>query len=262
MGMPHHVAPLGLLAAMPEEIDALRALIQHPQTTERARRVFTRGTLHGHDVVAVCSRWGKTAAASTATELIVAFGVDRIVFSGIAGSVSNEAHIGDIIVAKTLAHHDLDASPFFPRGHVPLLGVRELPTDEAMSRGLLDAATSFLTHDLEHAVEPALRAQIAAARHDLRRSPRAIRGDIASGDQVISTSSQRERVLQTAPSALCVEMEGAAVAQVCFEHSIPFACVRTISDAADEHLDASVAPFFAGVAGAYTKGIIGRWLTA
>ena len=255
--------PIGLLAAMPEEIEALRAMIERPVVTERARRVFTRGVLHGHEVVAVCSRWGKTAAASTATELIASFGVDRIVFSGIAGGVSPEVHVGDVVVARTLMHHDLDASPFFAPGEVPLLGITRLPVDEAMSDSLLLAARAFLARDAARAIEPALRAKVLDTRAARASDePGACRGDIASGDQVITTSAQRARVLSVVPTAVCVEMEGAAVAQVCFEHGVPFACVRTISDGADEHLDASVAPFFAGVAGAYTAGIIGRWLTA
>lgn len=260
---------LGLMAAMPEEINALVRRIdgvgEGPTVrVERARRVFTRGRLCGREVVAVCSRWGKTAAASTATELIVSFGVERVVFSGIAGGVAHGVHVGDVVVARSLAHHDLDASPFFPPGHVPLLGVKDLPTDEAMSAGLLDAATAFLLHDAAASDEASLWARVVAtrARGGAPAACRALRGDVASGDRVISSGEQRATVLRAVPTALCVEMEGAAAAQVCYEHGVRFACVRTISDSADEHLDASVVPFFAGVAGAYTEGIVTRWLEA
>src|SRR5262245_7934567 len=113
----------GILGAMPEEIAVLEPLLTDPRPALRAGRRFVSGELAGHPAVVVFSRWGKVAAASTATELILAHGVERIVFSGIAGSLRADLHVGDIVIADRLYQHDLDASPFFAPTEVPLLGV-------------------------------------------------------------------------------------------------------------------------------------------
>lgn len=245
---------LAILTAMPEEISALMPMLTHARTTHSAGRMFVEGELHGQRVVAVFSRWGKVAAASTATELIVSHGATRIALFGIAGSLHAEARIGDVVVARSLMQHDLDASPFFSPTEVPLLGRSAFAADEAMSLALSEATRVFLDTDLALSVGPDLHAAIAA-------TPRKVmRGDIATGDRVIASPLARERVLMAVPSAVCAEMEGAAVAQVCHERSIPFACVRTISDSACTNIHTDIGPFIAGIAAAYTAGIINRWL--
>ena len=244
---------------MPEEIDALRPHLRAARTTERAGRVFHHGDLWGIPVVVVFSRWGKVAAASTATELIVGHGAGRVVFCGIAGGLDPALRIGDVVVARELYFHDLDASPFFPPGEVPLLGVRSLHADGAMSAHLLAAAARFVGDDLRWAA--GVEGHGLFERLGLATA-KAVRADIASGDQVIAGAAAREHVLQRVPTAACVEMEGAAVAQVCHEHAVPFAVVRTISDTADEHLTRDVLPFFGGLAGVYTVGTLRRWLSA
>jgi adenosylhomocysteine nucleosidase len=249
----HTSAPLGIMAAMPEEINALMTELSDVQVRTRAGREFRTGLLFGRRVVLVFSRWGKVASASTATELILDHGVSAVAFFGIAGGLG-KVHRGDIVVATGLVQHDLDASPYFPPTHVPMLGVRELPVDLELSASLQSAAAGFLTHDLVRDAPPPLLAAAEVAQ------PRVHRGVIASGDQVIFTSAARERVLNAVPNALCVEMEGAAVAQVCFEHGVAFACVRTISDGADESGDEHIKPFFHGLAGVYTHGVVKRWL--
>lgn len=243
---------LGIMGAMPEEIDALLPHLAGGSATVHAGRRFVRGRLWGQDAAVVFSRWGKVAAASTATELIVRHGVERIVFVGIAGALDPGLAPGDVVVARRLVQHDLDASPFFPPGVVPLLGVREFVADEAMSEGLLAAAESFLLARRRGGACTTTRADGARAR--------AVRADVASGDRVIASREDARGVLSCVPGAACVEMEGAAVAQVCFEHSVPFACVRTISDAADHAVVESVRPFFEGLAGEYAVGILSRWI--
>lgn len=239
---------------MPEETAGLEHHLLRPTSAERAGRRFIAGRLGQTDVVMAFSRWGKVAAASTATELLLSHGADRIVFSGIAGAVSPLLNIGDVVVADHLYQHDLDASPFFPPTEVPLLGVRGIAADHRMSDQLAAAAAAFLADDRALAG--------AGLRGPLGGRPQVHRGDIASGDQVISTTEARLRILARVPSALCVEMEGAAVAQVCLEHGIPFACIRTISDAADHGVVQGLADFLGGLAAAYTVGILTAWLKA
>ncbi len=244
--------PLAILGAMPEEISALRPLIRDPIPTTRAGREFIRGYLGTTPVVLAFSRWGKVAAASTATELILEHRVDRMVFCGIAGGLVPSLRIGDIVVADRLIQHDLDASPFFAPTQIPLLGIAALPTDPQMSAGLLAAASAFLAEDFP------LLARGTGLIDDAPR--RALRADIASGDQVIADPAARQRVLARVPTAVAVEMEGAAVAQVCFEHSVPFACFRTISDSADQNIHTDFPAFLAGLAPACAAGTLRRWL--
>lgn len=247
---------LGIMGAMPEEIDALIGDIdpaEHPSRRERAGRVFHVGRLHGRNVVVVFSRWGKVAAAGTAAELIVDFRVSAVVFFGIAGSLG-AARRGDVVVAQGLVQHDLDASPFFPPTQVPMLGRSVMPTDPVLAGALAEAAEAFVREDLKREAPAEL---LARAEVD---SPTVHRGVIASGDRVIFGREAGEGVLERVPGALCVEMEGAAAAQVCFEHGVPFGCVRTVSDSADESGGEHVKPFFEGLAGVYTRGVVRRWL--
>ncbi len=241
------------MGAMPEEIDALVSHLKCRETRERAGRTFHVGTLHGREVVIVFSRWGKVASASTATELILEHGIGAAVFFGIAGGLDGVSR-GDVVVATSLVQHDLDASPFFPPLHVPMLGISSLPVDEAMSRAIAKAAERFVVERLRVDAPAQLLAEAAVGE------PRVRRGVIASGDQVIFSRHTRDMVRARAPEAVCVEMEGAAVAQVCHEHGVPFACVRTISDVADDQGGEHVKPFLRGLAGAYTRGIVGAWL--
>jgi len=243
------------MGAMPEEIVALGSTLTDVRVTTRAGREFHAGRLAGHDVVVVFSRWGKVAAASTTTELILGHGVSRVVFFGIAGGLA-EVSRGDVVIATSLVQHDLDASPFFPPLHVPMLGRASMPACETMSNQLAEAASSFLSRRLFSEAPAALLEQAELT------SPRVHRGVIASGDQVIFSRETREGVQRRAPEALCVEMEGAAAAQVCFEHQVPFACVRTISDTADDLGGEHVKPFLHGLAGVYTRGIAHAWLGA
>ncbi|MCC6229921.1 MAG: 5'-methylthioadenosine/adenosylhomocysteine nucleosidase [Phycisphaerales bacterium] len=244
---------IGLMSAMPQEADALVARLDSPSVHQRAGRRFIHASCHGVPIVVVFSRWGKVAAASTATELIVAHGVDRLVFSGVAGSLRPEVSIGDVVIATELVQHDLDASPFFPPRVVPLLEIERLPTDATMSDDLALASRDFLRDESPRAWENLTGRSQSNTLH---------RGVIATGDRVIASHDARLAINAAVPDALCVEMEGAAVAQVCFEHAVPFACVRTISDSADHHVEACVASFIAGLASAYTAGIVGRWARA
>jgi adenosylhomocysteine nucleosidase len=217
-----------ILSAMPEESAAIVAAVENPTTTSSAGRDVTLGQIASQPVVVAFSRWGKVAAASTAAHLLTLHRPSAVLFSGIAGSLVDELATGDLVVAESLYHHDLDASPFFAPTEVPLLDRRALPTDlalrERLRRGL---ATLYGAHELTRA---------AAVDAAAIRGPRVWLGDIATGDQVIGSAAARERIRRLVPSALCVEMEGAAVAQVCLEFGIPFGCVRMISDRADESL--------------------------
>nr|MBP9522714.1 5'-methylthioadenosine/adenosylhomocysteine nucleosidase [Ottowia sp.] len=119
----------GIVAAMHPELAAVLAAMPDERRQRVATRDFWCGHWAAHEVVAVLSRVGKVAAATTATLLIERFKVDRIVFTGTAGGVGEGVRVGDVVVAGSFMQHDMDASPLFPRFEVPLTGVARFDTD-------------------------------------------------------------------------------------------------------------------------------------
>lgn len=227
-----------IVSAMREELDAVLALMPDEHKVPLAGREFFDGHLHGREVVAVLSRIGKVAAATTAALLIERFKVDRIVFTGVAGGLAPGVQRGDVVIADAFMQHDLDASPIFPRYEVPLYGTDRFTTDAS------------LTRELETAVRRALP------------GVRVHRGLVASGDRFVSTSAESANLQAALPEALAVEMEGAAIAQVCHDFGTPFAAVRTISDRADDAAHGDFVSFVREVASRHSAAIVRALLAA
>ncbi|HZV92218.1 MAG TPA: 5'-methylthioadenosine/adenosylhomocysteine nucleosidase, partial [Caldimonas sp.] len=212
------------------------------------------------------------AAATTATILIGEFDVDRAVFTGTAGGLHPQARVGDIVVADALLQHDMDATPLFPRHEVPLYGVDRFAADPVLSAALATAAgvvldaASHEAHDAADAVAEARPAATQAAvdgqllREFGIASPRVHRGLVVSGDRFVASGAESAELRHRLPDALAVEMEGAALAQVCHDFGVPFAVVRTISDRADDSAHVDFSRFVAAVASRYTLAIMRRWL--
>ncbi len=234
-----------ILSALAEEQQGLLAQLQNPQLRRIASRDFWSGHLHGQPVVLALSRIGKVSASLTAAALISHFGVGRILFTGVAGGLAPGVAVGDVVVADEFVQHDLDASPLFPRYEVPLYGRARFACDPG------------LTALLQAAVKEALQASPANRAHA---------GLIASGDRFVSSQAESS-ALQTGlrgagHKALAVEMEGAAVAQVCADYGIPFAAVRTISDRADDLAHQDFPVFVREVASLYAERIVRAFLLA
>ena len=232
-----------ILSALAQEQDGLVALLEHPEPVERAGRTFWRGTLQGKPVVLGLSRIGKVAAATTTAAMIEGFGAGRVVFTGVAGGVGPGVQVGHVVVGTGFVQHDMDASPLFPRYEIPLYGQSVFAGDPALTAALAQACH----HALREGVYGAQPAQIH-------------QGLIASGDQFVNGALQSHaivRALQACGHApLAVEMEGAAVAQVCADYGVPFAAVRTISDRADASAHVDFAQFVSEVACIYAQKII------
>ncbi len=244
---------LGIISALQEEQQGLVEAMQGAATHVHGRRDYTTGTLWGLDAVCVLSRIGKVAAAMTATLLVEKFGVTHILFTGVAGSGGNGVKVGDIVIADALVQHDMDASPLFPPCEVPLTGMRYFSADVVLSSRLAVAAAAFVDSALTGAisdVEQKLFGLHAVTVH---------RGLVASGDQFINSAERIERLARDHPGLLAVEMEGAAVAQVCFELNVPFAVMRTISDNANEKAATDFLHFVQAVAAKYAFYIIQRF---
>ena len=247
------MAVIGIMSAMHEELAAVLAAMPDEQRVQVAGRDFWVGHWQGHSVVAVLSRIGKVAAATTATVLLERFGVATLVFTGVAGGLGSGVRVGDVVVADGLVQHDMDASPLFPRHEVPLYGRARFEADAALLVQLSAASEQVLADAALH-LGPSTLAEFQL------NAPRVHRGLILSGDRFVSTSAESHALRQALPEALAVEMEGAAVAQVCHDYGVPFAAVRTISDRADDTAHTDFQRFIREVASFYSLAIVSQWL--
>lgn len=244
---------LGIISALHEEQHGLVEAMQGAATALHGGRVYTMGKLWGIDAVCVLSRIGKVAGAVTATLLVEKFAVTHILFTGVAGAGDKSIAVGDIVVADMLVQHDMDASPLFPRFEVPLTGLSHFVSDHGMAMRLLAAAHGFLEHELLDVIDPLQRAAFRL------QQPRVHRGLIASGDQFMNDGLAIGALNAALPGLVAVEMEGAAVAQVCYELGIPCGVIRTISDNANEDAATDFLAFVTAVAAKYAFYIVRRY---
>lgn len=242
-----------ILSALPEEQSGLLARLENGERTMRAGRAFWRGRLRGQPVVLALSGIGKVAAATTATVLVERFEAERIVFTGVAGGVGAGVSVGDIVVAESYLQHDMDVSPLFERWQVP-------------------GYASVIMHcdpELIAIVSRAVRACLESARghfdHEFMQStPRLHQGLVVSGDRFVTYAESARAICEPLVAAghavLAIEMEGAAVAQVCQDYRVPFAAVRTISDRADDSAHVDFPAFLSKVASRYSERIVDELL--
>lgn len=241
---------LGIISALHEEQQGLVEAMQSPYKRIHGMREVWTGQLWEIDAVCVLSRIGKVAAAMTATLLVERFGVTHIVFTGVAGSGDPTVRVGDVVVAESLVQHDMDASPLFPRHEVPLTGQSRFLSDRQLALQLGHATRHFLDTEFAEVIDPQERAVFAL------QAPRLHGGLIASGDQFVGGRERIKALGEALPGLLAVEMEGAAVAQVCFELGIPFGVIRTISDNANENAATDFMRFVKSVAARYAFYIV------
>ena len=244
--------PIAILSALPEEQRGLSDLLVNPQRITHAGREFWTGEIHGHAVVLALSGIGKVAAATTATVLIERFRVRQIVFTGVAGGLRADVQVGDLVLGSSYVQHDMDASPLFPRYVLPSIGKAILDADAALIASLLIAAQAINT--------PANVEYIGENKPKKRTQIKIHTGLIASGDRFVASSAEVQALSAALPEALCVEMEGAAVAQVCDDYGLPFAAVRSISDRADDSAHVDFNQFVREVAGPMAVRLMDVWL--
>lgn len=237
------------MGAMAQEIDEVKALLTNKTVVKIANREFVVGKINGIACVVAFSKWGKVAATITATILIQEFGVTDLFFIGTAGALADGLKVGDIVISKRLVQHDLDARPIISRFELPLLNRTYVDSDPTLTELAGKAVSSLLEKGVGHMVgEEAVK--------DFSLSPTLYFGDIASGDQFINSDEKREEIMGLLPDVLCVEMEGAAVAQVCLEFGTPFTVIRTISDTANHNARVDFGKFIIEVANAYSRAIV------
>lgn len=239
------------MGAMPEEIDGVVALLSNCKITEKGKRRYFSGQINEIDTVVVFSRWGKVAAATTVTTLIHEFQITELLFTGVAGAIHSELNIGDIVLAKRLIQHDMDARPLMKQYEIPLLSKTYLESDFTHLAMASKAVNTLIENKRLHDV-----IDDSSLIEFKIHQPKLFIGTIASGDQFFSSNAQKQALTEQLPEVLCVEMEGAAVAQVCYEYEIPFSIIRTISDVADDQSHIDFPSFIKKISSKYSTEII------
>jgi len=242
---------IGIIGAMPEEVDGIVHLLQEREEFTQGMRTYYKGKLNSIPTIVVFSRWGKVAAATTVTALITEFKITELIFTGVAGAIHKDLRVGDIVIGNRFIQHDMDARPIMKKHEIPLLGKTYLDSDDYQVNLALKAIQEVLSSNkLQNAIGTDVLTEFGIAK------PRVVVGEIASGDKFFSNAVDKQTLLQELPDTLCVEMEGAAVAQVCFEYEIPFTIIRTISDAADDSAHIDFTKFLSKISSKYSVEII------
>lgn len=204
----------GIIGAMKIEVETIKDLMEEKKSEIISGVEYVKGTLHGSEIVIAVCGIGKVAAAMCAQTMILKYAPDRIINTGVGGSLSTKLAIGDIAVAESLVQHDMDTSPLGdPIGLISGINVVNIPCD-----GAVVDALSACVEKLD--------------------GVKAVRGVIASGDQFIASAEKKKFITENFDAIVC-EMEGASIAQVCYTNSVPFGVVRAVSDCADgsSHMD-------------------------
>lgn len=202
---------LGIIGAMEMEIETLKKEMKIEEIKEHASMQFYRGTLDKTEVVVVRCGVGKVNAALCVQTLVDLFEVSCIINTGVAGSLSGQLKIGDIVISSAAIHHDVDVRIFgYALGEVPGLKTVEFKASEELIA---------LSEKCCREVNPDTNVVV---------------GKIVSGDSFVSNRETKDALFSNF-HALCAEMEGASVAQSAFLNHVPFVIIRAISDQADEN---------------------------
>lgn len=243
---------IGIIGAMLEEVNLVKAEMQIEDEVTIGRRQYWSGTLYDKDVVLVFSKCGKVAAATAVTTLIQRFGVGFIIFTGVAGAAAPGLRVGDVVVADNLVQHDMDvcALPGYNKFEIPMLGKSYFEIAPEYSQLAQSSAISYIQNEMRREIHAELLAEFGMD------TPQVVVGTVGSGDQFIADKDKIRRLREDVTRLQCVEMEGAAVAQVCFEHDISYIVVRVISDNADDAAPINFRKFVTETASYMTCGII------
>ncbi|TSE25756.1 5'-methylthioadenosine/adenosylhomocysteine nucleosidase [Tepidimonas aquatica] len=247
------MARIAVISAVHEELAEILALMPDERVQRVAGREFWLGHLQGHEVVAVLSGIGKVAGATTAAILHERFAPQYVLFTGVAGGLAPGVAVGDVVVGTHCLQHDLSAAPLFPRWEVPGTGTSRFAADAVLVQVLTEAARDAVTWLPKLVSAETLRAL------GLHR-PTVHRGLIVSGDRFITSAAESQALREALPEALAVDMESAAVAQVCWDYGTPFAAVRTLSDRADDEAHVDFQAFMRDVARHYSARIVRKAL--
>ncbi|GAA0361115.1 5'-methylthioadenosine/adenosylhomocysteine nucleosidase [Alkalibacterium iburiense] len=207
---------IGIIAAMEQEIRVLTEQLNHKEEITKANQKFYKGKLSDMNVVLVQSGIGKVNASIAATLLIEVFQVDAVINTGSAGGIGAGLSVGDLVLSKQLAYNDADARAFgYAYGQIPQMPERYGADDKLISLFMKAAEKEWTIRN----------------------------GLIVTGDSFISSKVEIKKIKEYFEDALVTEMEGAAIAQTCYQFDIPFLVIRAVSDVADEEASVSFDEF-------------------
>lgn len=202
---------IGIIAAMEEEFNAIKNIMQNAKNTKIYELTFAIGQIQNKECILVKCGVGKVNAARVTQILIDSFFIEYIINVGSAGALNPLLNIGDIIIGEKVIQHDFDITAFgHPKGYITDVG------DIIESEKYLVQKFMKIVNALDY------------KRYKVKK------GIIASGDIFCTDIKMKEKIYQKF-NAECVEMEGAAIAQVCHLDNIPFLIIRSISDSPNEN---------------------------
>ncbi|MCM3111334.1 5'-methylthioadenosine/S-adenosylhomocysteine nucleosidase [Lederbergia lenta] len=205
---------VAIIGAMEEEVSLLREQIENKQTEVIAGCEFFVGTLGNKEIILLRSGIGKVNAAMSTTILMERYQPDVVINTGSAGGYNPKLNVGDLVISTEVRHHDVDVTIFgYEYGQVP-----QLPPAFIADQNLIDAA-----------INAALKLK------DIQ----AVTGLIATGDSFMNDPVRVEFVREKFTDLQAVEMEGAAIAQVAHQYSVPFVVIRSLSDIAGQESNIS-----------------------
>lgn len=227
---------IAILGAMREEITPFLKKFPNHTQEEVGGNVFYKIPYNGHELILAYSKIGKVHSALSASTMILKFGCERLIFSGVAGGLNPKLKVGDLIIASKLCQYDVDITAFgHPLGFIPESSLY-IDSDSALNGIAKEVAKEKGIHLME--------------------------GVIASGDSFIASSEKKKWLIENF-QADAVEMEGASVANVCHLLKVPFCILRSISDSADGEADVSFDEFLehsAQVSADFVEAMLGKML--
>ncbi|AEH47092.1 5'-methylthioadenosine/S-adenosylhomocysteine nucleosidase [Parageobacillus thermoglucosidasius] len=207
-----------IIGAMEEEVTILREQMEGREETVIANCEFSTGRLNGVDVILLKSGIGKVNAAMATAVLLERFRPDYVINTGSAGGFLSTLNVGDVVISTEVVHHDVDVTAFgYEYGQVP-----GMPARYQADKTLIDIAK-----------------RSAQEINDVQ----VVTGLIATGDSFMNDPARVEFVRSKFPELCAVEMEAAAIAQVCTQFAVPFVIIRALSDIAGKESNISFEQF-------------------
>ncbi|RKR83756.1 adenosylhomocysteine nucleosidase [Mucilaginibacter gracilis] len=224
----------GILGAFGAEVSLIHSLIQDAKELTIQNIKFTEGTLNGHHVVLAQTGMGKVNAAITTTLMLDHFAPSQVLFTGIAGGVDPDLSPGDLVIGSKLAYHDYGSiTPDGMLRRATQSAVTQMPNPE-----YFPCSANLIT--LAQQVSSNIQFQNVGRAG---RSPKVVTGVIVTGDVFVSSNTATQQ-LWANMHAEATEMEGAAVAQACWQQKVPFLVIRSLSDSASNNAHDDVAAFY------------------
>jgi len=202
---------IGIIGAMEVEVNELKKRLQNPKCERISGIDFVSGTLHEKEVVIASCGVGKVFAAIAAEAMILKYSPEIIVNSGVAGALSAELEVTDIVIAEDVVQHDMDTTPLGdPPGLLSGINIVNIPCSKRGAECLKKATE-----------ECGIKNKT---------------GRIASGDVFVDSLSKKREIAEKFFATAC-EMEGASIGHVCYVNGVEFAVLRAISDSLKDGSD-------------------------